>query len=105
MSPKISRAKLAPAGQVRCFAGKGLWSELDGLRRGPAKESVVPVSPGLCAEIKYFGRHRGGSIRDGLILSLSVVVALAASGEPRSWSCDSDEVVAAFESYDTNLAN
>jgi bifunctional non-homologous end joining protein LigD len=94
--------KLAPAGQVRCFAGKGLWSELDGLRRGPAKKSVVPVSPGLCAEIKYFGRHRGGSIRDGVILSLHRgVVALAASVEPSPWSCYSDEAVAAFETYDT----
>jgi hypothetical protein len=38
-------------------------------------------------------------------LNLVALVALAASGEPRSWSCDSDEVVAAFESYDTNSAN
>jgi bifunctional non-homologous end joining protein LigD len=94
--------KLAPAGQVRYgFAGKGLWSELDALRCGPANKGVVQVTPGLCAEIKYSGRHKGGFIR-GVILSVrQEAVGLVAPVEPRPWSCDSDEVVAAFETYDT----
>jgi bifunctional non-homologous end joining protein LigD len=31
--------KLAPAGQVRCFAGKGLWSELDGCSAGRRRKA------------------------------------------------------------------
>jgi len=33
----------------------------------------VPVSLGLIADIKFFGRHKGGSIRDGVILSVQTV--------------------------------
>jgi ATP-dependent DNA ligase len=88
--------KLESAGQVRFgFAGKGLWSELDALRSGPARKGVVPVRPTLSAKIKFFGRHKGGSIRDGVIMSLEGRRA------PRSdvlWSCDSDDVIAAFYS-------
>ena len=62
---------LAYAGQVRFgFAGKGLWSELDCLRAGPSRKGVVPVEPVLRANIKFFGRHRGGLIRDGVLLGL-----------------------------------
>jgi hypothetical protein len=61
-----------PAGQVRFgFAGKGLWHELDRLRAGPPRKGVIPVRLGLVAEIKFFGRHKGGWIRDGVILSLN----------------------------------
>jgi bifunctional non-homologous end joining protein LigD len=95
--------ELAPAGQVRYgFAGKGLWRELNALRCGPATKGVIPVNPGFCAEIKFFGRHKGGSIRDGVILSLHhEEVGLVAPGEPRPWSCDSDEAIAAIEFYET----
>ena len=86
--------KFVSAGQVRFgFAGKGLWSELDALRSGPARKGVVPVTPILHAKIKFFGRHKGGSIRDGVILSID---ARAARGNA-IWSCDSDEVIAAFQ--------
>ena len=37
---------------------------------GPAKQGIVPVWLGLVADIKCFGRHKGGSIRDGVILSV-----------------------------------
>jgi bifunctional non-homologous end joining protein LigD len=64
---------LCPAGQVRFgFAGKGLWQLLDERRAGPARKSIVPVRLGLVAEIKFFGRHKGGSIRDGVILSVQM---------------------------------
>ena len=51
-------------------AGKGLWSELDRLRAGPSRKGVVPVEPVLRASVKFFGRHRGGFIRDGVLLGL-----------------------------------
>jgi bifunctional non-homologous end joining protein LigD len=63
---------LCPAGQVRFFVGKGLWSVLNERRAGPAKKGIVPVRLGLVADIKFFGRHKGGSIRDGVILSVQV---------------------------------
>jgi bifunctional non-homologous end joining protein LigD len=99
--------ELAPAGQVRYgFAGKGLWRELAALRCGPVNKGVIPVRPGLRAEIKYFGRHKGGSIRDGVILSLHhEPVGLTISAEPHPWSCDSDEAVVAFEAYNTASAS
>jgi bifunctional non-homologous end joining protein LigD len=61
---------LCPAGQVRFFVSKGLWHVLDERRAGPAKKGIVPVWLGLVADIKFFGRHKGGSIRDGVILSV-----------------------------------
>ena len=64
---------LCPAGQVRFFVGKGLWHALDERRAGPAKNGIVPVWLGLVADIKFFGRHKSGSIRDGVILSVQAV--------------------------------
>ena len=62
---------LCPAGQVRFFVSRGLWHLLDERRAGPAKGGgIVPVWLGLFADIKFFGRHKGGSIRDGVILSV-----------------------------------
>src|SRR5438270_12161626 len=61
---------LYPAGQVRFFVGKGLWHLLDERRAGPARKSIVPVRLGLVADIKFFGPHKGGWIRDGVILSV-----------------------------------
>jgi bifunctional non-homologous end joining protein LigD len=63
---------LRPAGQVRFFVGKGLWHVLDERRAGLAKKGIVPVWLGLIADIKFFGRHKGGSIRDGVILSVQM---------------------------------
>jgi ATP-dependent DNA ligase len=65
---------LGPAGQVRFFVSKGIWRLLDERRAGPAKNGIVPVWLGLIAEIKFFGRHKGGSIRDGVILSVHTAV-------------------------------
>ena len=47
-----------------------IWSELDRLRAGPPRQGVVPVEPVLQANIKFFGRHKGGFIRDGVLLGL-----------------------------------
>jgi bifunctional non-homologous end joining protein LigD len=63
---------LCPAGQVRFgFAGKRLWDQLNQRRAGPAVRGVAPVWLGLVADIKFFDRHKGGSIRDGVILSVT----------------------------------
>jgi hypothetical protein len=70
-SPK-RESGLAPAGQVRFgFSGKGLWAMLDALRTGPAgRGGVVPIEPGVSVEVKFFGRYKGGAIRDGVLLSV-----------------------------------
>ena len=70
---EVLAGELRPVGQVRFgFAGKGLWQVLDGLRAGPTRRGgFIPVRLGLMAEIKYFGRFKGGYIRDGVILSVA----------------------------------
>jgi len=63
---------LNPVGQVRFgFASKGLWATLDQLRAGPTGQGgAVPIEPVLVAVVKYFGRHKGGALRDGVLLSI-----------------------------------
>ena len=58
---------LWPAGQVRFFERCSM-SDV----RGRVKNGIVPVWLGLVADIKFFGRHKGGSIRDGVILSVQL---------------------------------
>jgi bifunctional non-homologous end joining protein LigD len=83
---------LRPAGQVRFgFAGRGLWGVLAQLRSGEPVKGVIPVHPALMAEIKFYGRYKGGSIRDGVLLDLIRVgagVGMASKPEPRVWDCD-----------------
>ena len=69
----MQAGELRPVGQVRFgFAGKGLWHTLDALRAGPRRKGgFIPVRLGLMAEIKYFGRFKGGLIRDGVVLSVA----------------------------------
>ena len=70
---EVLAGELRPVGQVRFgFAGKGLWPALDALRAGPRRKGgFIRVRVGLRAEVKFFGRHKGGYIRDGVILSLA----------------------------------
>ena len=63
---------LSPAGQARFFIGKGLWHLLNERRAGPAKKGIILVRLGLLADVKFFGRHKGGSIRDGVIISVQL---------------------------------
>jgi hypothetical protein len=65
-----------------------------GRRAGPATKGVIPIAPPLLAEIKYFGRYKGGAIRDGVIMAIGDINAAPVMG---TWSCDSDEAVAAFD--------
>ena len=37
---------------------------------GPSRKGVVPIEPVLRASIKFFGRHQGGLIRDGVLLMM-----------------------------------
>ena len=53
------------------FAGKGLWASLDQLRAGPVgRAGIIPTEPVLVAVLKYFGRRKGGALRDGGLLSI-----------------------------------
>jgi hypothetical protein len=64
--------ELVAAGQVRFgFAGKGLWAIMDQLRAGsPGRYGIVPIEPWLAIKVKYFGRHKGAAIRDGVLIAL-----------------------------------
>ena len=59
MSPKRGR-RFMPRRTGAVFRWKGLWHLLDQRRAGPATKGMVPVSLGLVADIKFFGRHKGG---------------------------------------------
>ena len=60
--------ELLPVGEVRFGVGRGLRDVLEELRLNPAPGArTVPVRPMLAAEVKYFGRHRSGAIRDGVL--------------------------------------
>ena len=58
---------------IRVFGRNGLEpSEVENPGAGPASRGgVVPVRPELVGAIKFFGRYRTGSIRDGVLLSVS----------------------------------
>jgi ATP-dependent DNA ligase len=87
---------LTPVGQVRFgFAGKGLWGRLDTLRAAPAdKDRVVPIEPALTVQVKFFGRHKGGALRDGVLIS---VEEQPRPGLGAPWSRDSDKIFAAID--------
>jgi hypothetical protein len=89
-----------PAEQVRFgFAGEGLWGLLDQLRSGEPAKDVVPTHPALMAQVKFYGRHKGGSIRDGALLDLigyRLGARMPSEPELRLWDCDTDAVLAAM---------
>jgi len=80
-------------------AGKGLWSGLDKLRDGPPRKGAIPIKRALGAEVKFFGRHKGGAIRDGVILSVHDARHASSANVVHAlqWGCDCDEVIAAFD--------
>jgi bifunctional non-homologous end joining protein LigD len=62
---------LVEAGEVQFGVGKGLWTALDALREGAADDrGVVPVRSEITLTVKFFGRHRGGAIRDGVVVGV-----------------------------------
>ena len=73
MVAQLKDDKLVLAGTVKFGLGdKDLWRRLERLRAGPETRSgMVPVRPELVAAVRYFGRYRGGWIRDGVLLSVS----------------------------------
>jgi ATP-dependent DNA ligase len=64
---------LVAAGQFRFgLAGKGLWSLVDQRRAGATRiHGVVAIEPGLPVRVKYYGRYRGGAIRDGVLIAVN----------------------------------
>jgi bifunctional non-homologous end joining protein LigD len=66
--------RLTPAGEVQFGVGRGLRKMLEAIRlesrRGSRRVSVQPV---LAAEVKFFGRHRNGMIRDGVVRAITPV--------------------------------
>jgi ATP-dependent DNA ligase len=63
--------RLRDAGEVCIGVGRRLLETLRDIR-APGRASVgngnvTPVRPELALEVKYFGRHRSGVIRDGVI--------------------------------------
>ena len=97
--------ELVAAGQVRFgFAGKGLWARVDQLRaESVGRDGVVPIEPRLVVQVKYFGRHKGGAIRDGVIVGVDAP-AHDFTVEPGHvqplWSCDTDAAIAAMDAED-----
>jgi hypothetical protein len=66
-----AHGRLRDAGEVRIGVGRRLLETLRDIR-APGRASVgngnvTPVRPELALEVKYFGRHRSGVIRDGVI--------------------------------------
>jgi bifunctional non-homologous end joining protein LigD len=67
--------KLLPVGEVQFGVGRGLRKALDAIRLEPRPGSRrVPVRPVLTAEVKFFGRHRNGMIRDGVVRALAPLI-------------------------------
>ena len=53
---------------MRCGVGRELRAMLDALRVSDEGEGVVAVEPRLAVAVRFFGRHRSGALRDGVIL-------------------------------------
>ena len=54
---------------------------------GPATKGIVLIAPLMPAEIRFYGRYKGGSIRDDVLVSIRDIAAAPARA---AWSCDSD---------------
>ena len=67
--------KLLPAREVQFGVERRLREALEAIRL-PARQGSrrVPVRPVLTAEVKFFGRHRNGWIRDGVLRSVASLV-------------------------------
>jgi bifunctional non-homologous end joining protein LigD len=75
---ELIEGKLCDAGEVRIGVGRRLLETLRQIR-APGRATVgngnvTPVRPELALEVKYFGRHRSGVIRDGVIRSITPIV-------------------------------
>jgi hypothetical protein len=60
---------------------------------------VIPIDPGLVVRVKYFGRHKGGAIRDGVLIAPIDQPQVRPQIAP-AWSCDTDAVIAVMDSSD-----
>jgi hypothetical protein len=49
----------------------------------------------LAIKVKYFGRHKSGAIRDGVLIGL--IDPPQSMPAPVRWSCDTDTAIAAMD--------
>jgi len=59
-----------------------------------AEDGVVPLEPGFIVQVKFFGRHKSGALRDGVLLSVEEAPRPSLTSR---WSCDRDFVTVAME--------
>jgi hypothetical protein len=60
--------ELVDCGQGRFGVGRELRAVLEELQTGAVRDGVVAVEARLSMSVRYFGRHRSGMLRDGLLL-------------------------------------
>jgi len=74
---ELVEGKLHDAGEVRIGVGRRLLETLREIRvlcrAALGNANVTPVRPDLALQVKYFGRHRSGVIRDGVIRSINAI--------------------------------
>jgi hypothetical protein len=61
---------LRERGMVRFGVGRELRARLEELRAGELQGGVVAVEPSLAVTVRFFGRHRNGTIRDGVQIAI-----------------------------------
>ena len=72
---EVTDGRLLPAGEVQFGVGRRLRELLNVIRLEPRPgRRRVPVRPVLGAEVKYFGRHRNGMIRDGVVPAVAPLI-------------------------------
>ena len=49
----------------------GVVRPMSAMGPNPSRKGVVPIEPVLRASISFFGRHKGGFIRDGVLVTLT----------------------------------
>jgi bifunctional non-homologous end joining protein LigD len=64
---------LRPQGEVQFGVGRRLRELLQEIRLEERRGRAISVRPVLKARVKFFGRHRSGAIRDGVLQALSLM--------------------------------
>jgi hypothetical protein len=65
---------LRDCGQVRFGVGRELRGALEEMRAGELRGGGVAVEPWFKVTVRYFGRHRSGALRDGVLVRPGVAV-------------------------------
>jgi bifunctional non-homologous end joining protein LigD len=67
---------LRPQGEVQFGVGRRLRELLQEIRLEERRGRTIAVRPVLRARVKFFGRHRSGAIRDGVLQAFSLAADL-----------------------------